>query len=184
MTQLTELDESVETESSRGLSRRTLVKTGLVAGGALWATPVVQVLGTRIAAAASGSTKTPSYVMLILTDGTSNFAIKVDNSGALSCTTTPNNGGGGGAAAQNTAFTNYAGAFNLNQSVCATSDVASVDVSSGMTITLASKISLVGFMIHDGSLPGTSPQVAFPGDASLSGWTISTSGSTLVFNKP
>lgn len=45
----------MEVESPQGLTRRTLVKRGVVIGGALWTIPAIEMMGTRTAAAASAS---------------------------------------------------------------------------------------------------------------------------------
>lgn len=166
MSQLTELDDSVETETSHGISRRTLVKGGLVAGGALWAVPAVQVLGMGKAFAATasvtpGNGKVVSYVMLVLKSGSTFFTLKVDKSGSVSCMADPDNGTSSGVLptssfTDNNAFDNY---VTVNTSAWGTRDQASCTKSAvtasttgGLVVTVGSAYTLVGYMVHDGGL--------------------------------
>jgi hypothetical protein len=153
-------------------SRRTVVKSGIAVGGALWAVPVVQAVSMTKAAAepASGPTSPPppppppppptgrgtaiSYVILVLSVGGSIVTMKVDgSSGGVSCPASASSD-----FASDTLYTNYLTA-NGWTTVSSSHTCPAVDAAftngKDLNIGLGSNAKMVGYMVHDGSLHGT-----------------------------
>ena len=179
----TELDESVETETSHGINRRTLVKGGLIAGGALWATPVVQILGTRIAAAASLGASYVALVLKFTSDGTTTYlGALVDSAGNITCGIGSGQISNDDSGAGITLWNNLTAGYTLStSSICPTGLTASVS-STTTTVNLPTGCTLEAYLVHDGQIKqtGLSTDKFYAVPTSPSGNNIGGSG----FNLP
>lgn len=187
------MSDTTELETPKRLSRRTVVKGGLAVGGALWAAPAVEVLtaSKAYAATASGGTgKSISYVMLVLQSATGAiFTAKIDVGKSLSpdCPGSPSSDGA------DTLWTAYVGQWTTATIACP-SDLKVVSFTTNtLTINLGGS-TLLGFMVHDGSLNNLPGKAGFPtwstkpagGSYLPVGWTGPGSGATgtVTFTKP
>lgn len=159
-------------EASPRISRRTVVKSGLVVGGALWAAPVVSVLTATKASAstpsAPGPTPSPtatgiSYVILVLSYNGVISTAKLSYDGTLSCPGQESADDGG-------RFAEYLTANSWTPS-SATSCPAGLSIvtatSNQLSASLPTGYALVGFMVHDGSLPHETGKVGFASGTNL-----------------
>lgn len=153
------MSDSTKVEPAHRISRRTVVKGGLVAGGALWAAPAVQVLTATKASAstASGTTTTGgiSYVMLVLKAAEGVFiTAKVDQDGSLTCP-------GSASADQGSRWDTYLTNWSITSAASCPDDLKVLShTATSVTIDLGTS-ELAGFMVHDGSLDKTKGKVGF-----------------------
>jgi hypothetical protein len=198
------MSESTELASPQRVSRRTVVKSGLVVGGALWAAPVVSVLTATKASASTPSSPNPSpsptaagisYVILVLEYNGVVVTAKLNDDGTVSCPGHESSDTGG-------RFGEYLTANSWTPSSSTTCPAGLAIVSASTTqlsASLPSGYSLVGFMVHDGTLPHDTGKVGFASGTNLPAnsiylplsWgapTITASGpvgpTTVVFQEP
>jgi hypothetical protein len=166
------MSDTTQLDSPKRVSRRTVVKGGLAVGGALWAAPAVEVLtaSKAYAATASGGTgKSISYVMLVLQSATGAiFTAKIDVGKSLSpsCPGSPSDDA-------NALWTSYIGQWSTTTMACP-SDLQVVGFTeTSITIDLGGN-TLLGFMVHDGSLN------TLPGKAGFASWTTIPAGASAL----
>lgn len=185
------MSDTTQLDAPKRVSRRTVVKGGLAVGGALWAAPAVEVLtaSKAFAATASGTTGGISYVMLVLrTAAGAIITAKVDQDGSLSCPGSPSSDQG--TRWSTWLSTNFSGATTAG----CPSDLSVVGVTANTTTVNLGGSTLIGFMVHDGSLGNTVGKVGFSLGTTLpanSAYLPSTWGSpsvtatgTVTFTKP
>lgn len=154
------MSDTTEVDSPQRISRRSVVKGGLVVGGALWAVPAVQVLTATkaFASTASGGTTSDvgiSYVMLVLnTAADVVITAKVDQDGSVTCP-------GSASGDIGSRWDNYLHDFPTHTNGGCPADLFVVSHSeTSVTVDLGGN-TLLGFMVHDGSLPHDTGKVGF-----------------------
>ena len=201
--------DSTELAPPSHISRRTLVKRGLVVGGALWATPVVSVLtATKASASQPSSNPNPSpsgavaisYVILVLDCDGTYVTVKINEGSTVSCPAVASSELG-----SDIIYAAYLAA-NPSWSPISTSSTCpklgvGTNANGDVVVTLDASCKLVGYMVHDGSLPPTRPPQEYSMDRFAAGtnipvgayttypagWSVpsvpSTFGATVTFHK-
>ncbi len=166
------MSDTTQLDSPKRVSRRTVVKGGLAVGGALWAAPAVEVLtaSKAFAATASGGTgKSISYVMLVLQTATGAiFTAKIDVGASLSPSCP-----GSASADASSLWSAYAGQWTTTNMACPTDLKVVSFTTNSLTINLGGS-TLIGFMVHDGSLN------SLPGKAGFASWTSAPAGGSTL----